>query len=182
MLPLSRFFLLLFAGLIALPGLGHAQDDASVNDALAIARTWLGEIDAGKYDQSYLDGGSALHDKVPQDTWVKILNTERPLLGKVVDREETSHVLHPDGLEGTNGTFLVISYHTNFAAKPDEVEYVVLRHEFTGWRCVGYDFGPANPQPADNDNPPTTTTRDETLTPPTSTNGMTAPANPNGNQ
>jgi hypothetical protein len=176
MLSLARFFFPLVAGLLALPLLARADDDG-VNDGVAAAGTWLSEIDAGKYDQSYNDAGSALHDKVPQDTWVKILNTERPLLGKVVSREEVSHVLHTDGLEGVTGTFLVVSYHTDFAAKQDEVEYVVVRHEFGGWRCVGYDFGPANPPPpSDSDNQPSTTTTDQTMAPPTPTNGMVVPA------
>ena len=173
----ARFFPWLLTGLFALSPMARADDDG-VGDALSVARTWLGEIDAGRYDQSYSEAGSALHDKVPQDTWVKILNTERPLLGKVVNRAEVSHVLHPDGLEGVTGTFLVVSYHTDFAAKQDEVEYVVVRHEFGGWRCVGYDFGPANPPPAtDSDDKPTTTTTDETLAPPTPSTGMVVPAN-----
>ena len=172
----TRLLLPLLIGLLALPRMGRADDEA-VNNALATARDWLGEIDAGKYDQSYADAGSALHDKVPQETWVKILTTERPLLGKVVNRQEVSHVLHTDGLEGVSGTFLVVSYHTDFAAKPDEVEYVVVKHDFGGWRCVGYDFGPAHPAPpTDSDNQPTTTTTDQTLVPPTPTNGMVVPA------
>ncbi len=134
------------AGLLALTLAARADDDSAVNDTLSIARTWLGEIDAGSYDQSYTDAGSALHEKVPQDRWVKILKTERPLLGKVVSREVISHELHPDGLEGAQGTFMVLGYRTSFATKPDELEYVVLKREFGGWRCVGYDFGPEQVQ------------------------------------
>ncbi len=172
-----RLTLTVFLGFLVLPLAAWADDDG-VSDGLSAARTWLSEIDSGKYDQSYTEAGSALHDKVPQETWVKVLNTERPLLGKVMDRQEISHTLHTDGLEGVNGTFLVVTYHTNFAAKQDEVEYVVVHHEFGGWRCVGYDFGPANPPPAsDSDNQPSTTTTDQTLVPPTPTNGMVVPAN-----
>lgn len=180
MLPLPRLVVPLLAGLFALPLLARAEDEDSINNALSVARTWLAEIDAGRYDESYTDGGSALHDKVPQENWVRILNTERPLLGKVVNRQEVSHLLHPDGLEGVTGTFLVVTYHTDFAAKQDEVEYVVVRHEFGGWRCVGYDFGPANPPPPDPESQPATTTTDETLAPPTPTNGMVVPAQRGG--
>jgi hypothetical protein len=173
----TRFLVPILAALLALPVVARADDDEAVTGALSLARSWLSEIDAGNYEQSYNEGGSALHEKVPQDSWVKILKTERPPLGKVARREEVSHVLHTDGLEGVNGTFLVVTYHTNFSSKPDEIEYVVMKHEFGGWRCVGYDFGPANPQPpADGDNQPTTTTTDQTLAPPTPTNGMVVPA------
>jgi hypothetical protein len=177
MASLKRLFLALLAGLLALPALVRADDDQSINNARSLAHTWLAEIDSGNYDQSYAEGGQALHDKVPQETWVKILRTERPSLGKVVNRQEVAHVLHSDGLEGVTGTFLVLTYHTDFAAKSDEVEYVVVRHEFGGWRCVGYDFGPANPDASDGDDTPATTTKsDETLVPPTPTNGMVVPA------
>ncbi len=170
----TRLFLPVLAGLLALPALARADDEGTFGEALSIARNWLSEIDAGKYDQSYNEAGSALHDKVPQETWDKILNTERPVLGRVVAREEVSHVLRPGGLEGVAGTFLIVTYHTNFESKPDEQEIVVMKREFTGWRCVGYNFGPANPQAADADGQPSTTTTDETVTPPT--NGMTVPA------
>lgn len=177
----SRFFALTFAVFLALPASIRASDDDNgLGNALSVARAWLGEIDAGRYEQSYNEAGSVMRDKVPKDSWIKILRTERPPLGKTAHREEVSHVLHTDGLEGTSGTFLVVTYHTDFASKSDEVEYVILRHEFGGWRCVGYDFGPANPQPASGDTQSSTTTTDETLAPPTPTNGMVVPARPQG--
>ena len=172
-----RLFVPLIAGLLALPTIVRAVDDDAVSKALSTARSWLSEIDSGKYEQSYADGGTALHDKVPKDNWVKILGTERPPLGRVVSREEVSHVVHDDGFEGVTGTFVVVSYHTDFAAKSNQVEYVVLRHEFGGWRCVGYDFGPASPTaPGDSDSQPVTTTSDQTIAPPTPTNGTVVPA------
>jgi hypothetical protein len=173
-----RLFAFIAASLLALPLIARADDDNQFGDALLAARAWLGEIDSGNYDQSYTDGGSALHEKVPQDTWVKILKAERPILGKVVSRQEISHTLRPNGLEGAEGTFLVVSYRTAFATKPDELEYVVLKHEFGGWRCVGYDFGPEQVQNNPDEGPSTTATT-ETLAPPTPTNGMVVPAKPN---
>jgi hypothetical protein len=172
-----RSFAWITAGLLALPLAARADDDSQYTDAINIAHTWLGEIDAGNYDQSYTDAGSALHDKVPQDTWVKILRTERPLLGKVVSRQVISHEAHPDGLEGAPGNFLVIGYRTAFDTKPDELEYVVLKRDFGGWRCVGYDFGPEQVQNNPDEGPNTTTTT-QTLAPPTPTNGVVVPAKP----
>jgi hypothetical protein len=170
-----RSFAWITAGFLALPLAARADDDSQYTDAINIAHTWLGEIDAGNYDQSYTDAGSALHDKVPQDTWVKILRTERPLLGKVVSRQVISHEAHPDGLEGAPGNFLVIGYRTAFDTKPDELEYVVLKRDFGGWRCVGYDFGPEQVQNNPDEGPNTTTTT-QTLAPPTPTNGVVVPA------
>lgn len=177
MSSLLRMFVLAAAGLLALTLAARADDDEAFNNALSVARNWLGEIDAGNYDQSYNDAGSGLHDKVSQENWVKILRTERPLLGKVVNRQVISHSMHPDGLEGAEGSFIVISYRTAFETKPDELEYVVLKHDFGGWRCVGYDFGPEQVQNNPDEGPSTTTTT-ETLAPPTPTNGLVVPAKP----
>ena len=151
------------------------DDDAHTADALAVAKKWMGEIDAGNFEQSYTDGGSALHDKVKQDTWVKILKTERPILGDVVTRTETEHFYRPNGFEGADGEFFVVSYRTAFANKPNEVEHVVLRREDGRWRAVGYDFGPEEVV-TDPDTGPTTTTTSTTNAPPTPTSGITIPA------
>lgn len=147
---------------VALPLL--AQDDRAEQAAL-VAKAWVAKIDAGNYEQSYDDAGSALHDKVPVDTWVKILKTERPTLGKVVAREVTSTSYKPNGFEGLDGEFMVVSYRTSFENKPHELEYVVLRREGGKWRPTGYDFGPEEVV-NDPDAGPTTTTTSETQTPP----------------
>jgi hypothetical protein len=130
------------AGGILLGLLPLLADDNQTDEALSVARSWVAEIDAGQYEQSYLDGGTALHEKVPEDTWIQILKTERPLLGKIISRQETSHSYRPDGYEGAEGEFMTVSYHSSFENKPAEVEHIVLRREDGKWRGVGYNFGP----------------------------------------
>jgi hypothetical protein len=176
MLPtLSRLSFALVAILLALPAVLRADDASDLAEAVSAGQAWLAEIDAGHFDQSYNDGGSALHEKMTQDVWVKVLRTERPLLGKVVSRQEITRVRHGDGLEGVSGDFVVIGYRTNFESKQDELEYVVMKREFGGWRGVGYDFGPEQVD-TDPDAGPTTTTEASTNTPPIPTNGIVVPA------
>jgi hypothetical protein len=180
MRPISFLRLAALAGaaIFLAPVITHADDSDRFAAARPIAHAWLGDIDSGNYDQSYTEAGDALHQKVPQDHWVKILKTERPLLGRLVSRQEVTHSYRPDGLEGAEGEFIVLGYRSAFETKPSELEYVVLKHEFGGWRCVGYDFGPdpAAASGSDDGTAPTTTTTTETLTPPTPTNGITVPA------
>jgi hypothetical protein len=158
-------FLALFTGGILWAFLPLRADDDPSGEALSVAREWVAEIDAGKYEQSYIDGGTALHDKVPQDTWIKILKTERPLLGKLISRQETSHSYKPNGYEGAEGEFMTVSYHSAFENKPAEVEHIVLRREDGKWRGVGYNFGPEEVV-NDPDAGPVTTTTSETNAPP----------------
>jgi hypothetical protein len=165
----------LIAGLVPLLFMPLIADDDQSTEASSVARAWVAEIDAGKYDASYMDGGSALHDKVPQDTWVKILTAERPEFGKVLSRQETTRSYQPNGFEGVDGEFMVLSYHTNFANKPDEVEHIILRREDGKWRGVGYNFGPEEVV-TDPDAGPVTTTTSETNAPPISDHPIVVPA------
>jgi hypothetical protein len=143
---------------------GDADDQSA--QAAAVAKSWVTEVDAGRYEQSYNEGSTALHAKVPVETWVKILKAERPSLGKVISREETSTSYKPAGFEGADGEFMVVSYRSSFENKPQELEYVVLRREDGRWRVTGYDFGPEEVI-NDPDAGPTTTTTSGTQTPPT---------------
>jgi hypothetical protein len=156
------------------------NDDTRTTQALAVAKEWVAEIDAGDYDKSYTDGGDVLHQKVPQDTWSRILKTERPLLGSVVTRTRIDQSYRPNGFEGSDGEFFLVSYRTEFTNKQDEIEHVVLRREGDRWRGVGYDFGPEQVE-TDPYEGPTTTTSTSTNTPPTPTNGITVPAKRPGN-
>ena len=176
--PLLRLFLLTVFVLCGGSALLRADDASVPDDAVSVAREWLAEIDGGRYEQSYQEADQALHDKMPQETWVKILKAERPGMGSVISRQEISRARHADGLEGVGGDFVVVGYRTTFSARADEIEYVVVKHEFGGWHAVGYDFGPEQVS-SDPDAGPTTVTESTTNAPPTPTNGITVPAKRN---
>jgi hypothetical protein len=158
-------FLLLLGGwnFIALaPGLAD-PDPSSANEALATAKNWVAEIDAGKYEESYAEGCTALHNKVTHDQWITVLKAIRPALGDVVSRKEDSHSYKPDGYEGLDGECMVIKYDTSLTKMPSLIEVVVLKREDGKWRGAGYN---AQPQTApEGDIPPpqasTTTTSEE---------------------
>ncbi len=143
--------------------LAHADttaDPPSINEALSSAKSWLAEIDAAQYEQSYAEGCTAFHNKVPHDQWVTVLKALRPPLGPLVSRKEASHTYKPDGYEGLDGECMVIIYNSVFTQIPSEIEVVVLKREDGKWRAAGYN---AQPQvTAQDDQPPpeasTTTT------------------------
>jgi hypothetical protein len=159
-----RLWAVLAGGVVLISPL-RADDDDETAAATTAARQWIAEIDAGNYDRSYNDGSSALHEKVHPDTWVRILKTERPVLGKLVSREQTGVTYKPSGFEGADGEFMIVSYRSAFENKPHEIEYVVLRREGGRWLGTGYDFGPEEVTNDPNAGPSTTTTS-ETETPP----------------
>jgi hypothetical protein len=142
-------FALLLAGMgcllwAASPNASASAED-QVDNALAVSKTWVSQIDAGQYDESYAFGCGAMHDKVPQDRWSEILKALRTPWGPVVSRKQISHIYKPDGFEGTEGEFMVITYDTSFQHVGPATEVVVLKWEDGQWRGGGYNASPKGP-------------------------------------
>ncbi len=129
---------LLGLSFIAGPNLFASAED-EVDSALATAQKWMSQIDAGQYDDSYAFGCEAMHEKVPQDTWENVLKALRTPWGSPVSRKEVSHVYKPNGYEGTEGEFMVITYDTAFQKLNPATEEVVLKWEDGKWRGAGYN-------------------------------------------
>jgi hypothetical protein len=104
-----------------------------------------------------------MHDKVPQDRWEEVLKALRIPWGPVVSRKQISHVYKPNGYEGTEGEFLIITYDTSFQKLSPATETVVLKWEDGKWRGAGYNAG-AKPSPDDNSTPPPSSSTTETQT------------------
>jgi len=136
-------FLSAVVGLLLIAG-SHALASAEdhVNEGIIVSKNWIAQIDAGRYDDSYAAGSGEMHDKVPQDRWSEVLKAIRAPWGPVVSRRQLSHVYKPNGFEGTEGEFLVITYETSFQKLPAATELVVLRWEDGQWRGAGYNAGP----------------------------------------
>jgi hypothetical protein len=120
-----------------------ATAEEHVNDGLLVSKSWMTQIDNGSYDDSYAVASDSMHEKVQQDHWSIILKTMRGMWGPVVTRQQLSHVYKPDGFEGTEGEFLVITYGTSFKNLNEAKEVVVLRWEDGKWRAAGYNAAPA---------------------------------------
>jgi hypothetical protein len=130
-----------------------AESDDPTGEALAVAKTWMAQIDAGQYEAGYADAGDALHERVAEDRWVLVLKTLRTPLGEIVSRRQTSHIYKPNGYEKDEGEFVVISYDTSLTKLPQAMEVVVLKREGGRWRPAGYNIGP-KPVADDGSTPP----------------------------
>jgi len=132
---LAAIFCLLFA---STPNARASAED-QIDNALVVSKAWVAQIDAGQYDDSYSFGCGDMHDKIAQDKWDKILTALRAPWGPVVNRHQISHIYKPNGFEGAEGEFLVITYDTTFQKQPSATEVVVLKWEDGRWRGAGYD-------------------------------------------
>jgi serine/threonine-protein kinase len=130
------------------------ENSAQLSSAVNSAQAWLGQIDAGKYDDSYAEGCVAFHNKVTHEEWLTVLKALRPSLGSVVSRKLANHVYHPDGFQGLEGECMVLTYNTVFSKMPADIETIVLKREGGRWRGAGYNAQPMAVPPADADSPP----------------------------
>jgi len=138
----------------------RASDDDLVANSLSAAQSWITQIDSGQYQDSYDSGGSALHEKTKEDVWLRVLRALRQPWGDVLNRKEVNHEFKPDGFEGAEGQFMVVTYDTSFKKLPDAMEVVVLKLEDGKWRGAGYNLGP-KPPPANSVSPEPPTTEVE---------------------
>jgi hypothetical protein len=150
-----RIFLFSVLALTAANRAPADENQAMVNDAVAAAQSWLAQIDAGKYEESYDEGCLAFHNKVSELQWTTILKSLRPPLGTVVSRKVVKTEYKPDGLEGLQGECMVITYNTAFSRVPVDLEIVVLQREDGHWRGAGYNAQPqGDPTEPDSMPPP----------------------------
>jgi len=136
--------------------LASAEDQ--IDNALAASKAWVAQIDAGQYEDSYAFGCGAMHDKVPQDRWTLVLKALRAPWGPVVSRNQISHIYKPNGYEGSEGEFMVITYDTSFVRLDSATEVVVLKWEDGQWRGAGYNAGAKLPPDDDSAPPPPSNT------------------------
>jgi hypothetical protein len=141
--------------------LASAEDQ--IDQGLTASKTWVALIDAGQYDDSYAFGCDAMHDKVRQDRWSVVLKALRAPWGPVVNRTQVSHVYEPNGYEGTEGEFMVVTYQTSFQKLSGATEVVILKWEDGKWRGAGYNAG-VKPSPDDDDSTPIPASTTETQT------------------
>ena len=160
----SVLFLAAISGFFfaAMPkALASAEDQ--IENALAASKAWVAQIDAGQYDDSYAFGCDAMHDKVPQDRWAEVLKALRTPWGPVLVRKQISHIYKPNGYEGSEGEYMVITYDTSFTRFGPATEVVVLKWEDGKWLGAGYNAG-AKSSPDDGSAPSSSSTTTETHT------------------
>lgn len=119
-----------------------ASAEDQVDQAVAVSKNWVAQIDAGKYEESYSFTCTEMRDKTPQDRWIAVLKALRKPWGAVINRKQLSHIYKPNGVPGLNGECMVITYDTSFKNMDPVTEVVVLKWQDGKWRGAGYNAGP----------------------------------------
>ena len=107
------------------------------NEIVRSARTWLGLVDAGRWDASWNATGQGFRALNTSRTWASVSERVRPPLGAVLSRNMISQERLPAPPYG----YEVVKFRTSFANKPDTTETLSLVREGSDWKVVGYLIG-----------------------------------------
>jgi beta-lactamase regulating signal transducer with metallopeptidase domain len=139
---------LLVASTALLPVLAQNDAEAAKKDAAAAMETWLAEIDAGSYAQSWSDSAKSFQGAITSDKWVSALHTVREPLGKLVSRNLDSslyqtEIPHVGNTPEMKGPFVIAQFDASFENLKYAVETVTFQQGDDGtWRAAGYYIKP----------------------------------------
>lgn len=124
------------AVLLLAPAVGRAQSDEAARQA---ALSWLLQLDAGSYADTWRIAATMFKDAVPQATWEQAARSAREPLGALLTRTETS-AKATTSLPGVpDGKYLVLSYDASFVNKQRAVETMAMVLQADGqWKVAGY--------------------------------------------
>lgn len=112
---------------------------ANFQDSAVAAEKWLAVLDSGNYPATWSDASATLKIKLPQESWVKIMEAMRKPLGTIKARKIIEQIpkVDPQGLP--KGEYMIILYSSSFSNKSDAKELVILQQESNGeWRILTY--------------------------------------------
>jgi hypothetical protein len=114
-------------------------DQATEKPIVAAAQSWLGEIDAGNYVNSWKRASSYFQGAVTEKNWTDALTGARRPLGKLLARKLAKTQSATSLPSAPDGNYLVMQFDTSFENKKSAVELVTFVREKDGnWRAAGY--------------------------------------------
>ena len=127
---MKAVFLLIFAAMLFA---------APVNDQAAPSgEAWLKLVDGGKYAASWKEASSYFRSRVPEKTWVSMVQGVRAPLGSLVSRSQPS-VTFAKTLPGApDGNYALMQFQTSFQKKTSAVETLTVMADGDQWRVAGY--------------------------------------------
>lgn len=122
------------------PGKGNREPSSPAEkNAVTAALSWLGEIDAGNYSQSWKETDVYFQKAVTDFGWSSTLTNVRQPLGALISRKLKS-VQESKSLPGApDGDYVVMQFDTSFSACKTAVETVTfIRQKDDSWKAIGY--------------------------------------------
>jgi len=108
-------------------------------EAISAAENWLGMVDRGNYQESWMESAEYLRNAIDSGQWEQAMNAVRKPLGGVVSREVESAGFLTSIPGAPDGEYVVIQFETVFENKKNAIETVTpLKDKDGRWRVSGY--------------------------------------------
>ncbi|MBV8135794.1 MAG: DUF4019 domain-containing protein [Deltaproteobacteria bacterium] len=113
----------------------------AAREATAAAEQWLGLVDQGKFNGSWLEASTYFRNVTTKQQWKQQVSVWRSALGSVVSRKLRT-VQYLTTMPGApDGEYVMIQYDTSFTHKKSAVEVVVPMMDADGkWRVSEYSI------------------------------------------
>jgi hypothetical protein len=107
--------------------------------AVAAAKSWLAQIDAGKYGPSWDAAAATFRSAVTRTDWERMAASARVPFGKLLSRKLAASKAVTSLPGAPDGNYVVVQFKTSFEHKAQAVETVTAVLESDGaWRVTGY--------------------------------------------
>ena len=137
------FLVLVMLGAAALLHPVRADAGDAKQAAVAAMQTWLAEMDAGQYDQSWQDAAASFQGAVTSAKWTAVSNSVRTPLGKCLGRKLASSVEQQDPSATAKGDFVIAQFDSSFENLKYAIETVTFQKAPDGsWKAAGYYIKP----------------------------------------
>jgi len=112
---------------------------APVNDQAAPSgEAWLNLIDSGKYAASWKEASAYFRSRVPEKTWISMVQGVRAPLGQRTSRR-VQNLTFTKTLPGApDGSYAVMVFQTSFQNKASATEQLTVMADGDQWRAAGY--------------------------------------------
>lgn len=110
---------------------------AGETPSVEVAKSWLGGIDAGLYEQSWDEASALFQEQITKEQWRDIIKAVRAPLGEVISRNELGRQSFTSLPGAPEGEYLVLQFNTEFANKAGAVETLTLSKNGDKWQAVG---------------------------------------------
>jgi hypothetical protein len=102
---------------------------------------WLGLIDHGKFDQSWITAAVVLQETITQKEWSADLAARQAKLGRTIMRERKSESYSKTLRGAPTGDYVIVTYLTKFEKTPLVEETLAIARDAIGqWHVAGYDI------------------------------------------
>ena len=136
---MNRFIRLATATLAVVALHARAQEPEAITAAQRAAQSWLAEVDAARYVESWDRASSAFRAGVSKAQWVAGVSPIRGAIGAVKSRKLRSASFTNNLPGAPAGDYVIIEYDTEFTKKTQSIETVTPMRDSDGqWRVSGY--------------------------------------------